>query len=442
MRTTRAFLAIAFALAATSALADTVEASSTTYVSSGKQPRAGADPTSPDLVTVMPVVEVLSVTARGVRNPIFDDLDVVVSTWGSVDLQENRWDAGTNGNLTGDVMVGYVRGQLFSRRLTLRVGRENVALGAGRVASIDGGDVALRLPLGLSLSAYVGAPVAQRFSARDVSRSWNALGGDFTYGGRASWALSLPLPFLKVIEVGGSAAFVDDDGEAIRRDVGVDARIRLFGDLSVNAWALYALEAERLAEVQALATWHPTRRLFLTADFKRSAPDLLLSPTSILTVFADSTRDEAGGGLRYELTRSLEAGLDYHALLEPDGEGGTELGHDVTLRGDYATGPIRAGLELSWLTAIENGYLGARFFVRREIGKFFAAGDLLAYLFENPINEQDYSASFGATAGYRLGDAWTASVSARASVTPLMEQQVDVMAKLAYNQTYRVREVR
>src|SRR5512145_1856742 len=123
MRSMRTVLALASALAASSAAADTVEATSTTYVSTGKQTRGGLPGQSPELVTVMPVIEVLSVTARGVRNPIFENLDVVVSTWGSVDLQENRWDAGTSGNLTGDVMTGYVRGQLFSRRLTLRLGR-------------------------------------------------------------------------------------------------------------------------------------------------------------------------------------------------------------------------------------------------------------------------------------------------------------------------------
>jgi hypothetical protein len=432
----RSLLALAVALTAPTALADTVEASSTTYVSAGKQPRGGLPGQSPDLVNVMPVVEVVSVAARGLRNPVFENLDVVVSTWGAFDLQDRRWDAGTSGNLTGDVMTGYVRGQLFSRRLTLRLGRENVAVGAGRVASIDGGDVALRLPLGIGLTAYAGAPVAQRFSARSASSSWNALGGDFAYGGRAS----LALPF---VEVGGSAAFVDDGGEAVRRDAGVDARIRLSSDLSLNGYALWALEDERLAEANALLTWRPTRGWFVTADFRRTAPDLMLPRTSILSVFADSTRDEVGGGLRWEILRSLELGVDYHALLEPGEDGtGTELGHDLVVRGDYQQGSIRAGAEVDYLKGADNGYLGARFYARREMGRFFAAGDVLAYVFDQAINAQDYAANLGVTLGYQLGKAWTASLTGRAGVTPFMEQQVDVMAKLAYNQTYRVREVR
>ncbi|HSM93660.1 MAG TPA: hypothetical protein VLT47_12310 [Anaeromyxobacteraceae bacterium] len=443
MRTTRFLLAVTAALSAAPALADTVEATSTTYLNAGKQPRNALPGQAPDLVDVMPVTEVVTVAARGIRNPVFDDLEVVVSTWGSYDLRDRRWDNGTDGNLTGDVMTGYVRGRLLDRRLTLRVGRENVSLGAGRVASIDGGDLALRLPLGIGLTAYAGAPVAQRFSARDALRSWNALGGDLAYGGRASIAVPLPLAFLRLVELGASAAFVDDGGEAVRRDAGVDARLRLFGDFALNAYALWAVEDERLAELNALASWHPAHAWFVTADFRRSAPDLMLSRTSILSVFADSTRDEVGGGVRWEVLRSLEVGVDYHALLEPGEDGtGTELGHDLAVRGDYSDGPIRAGAEVDWLKGADNGYVGARFYVRRELGALFAAAEVLAWAFDEAINSQDYAANASATLGYKLGKAWTASLTGRAGATPYMEQQVDVMAKLAYNQTYRVREVR
>jgi hypothetical protein len=434
-------LALAAAAVATSAGADTVEASSTTYVSSGRQTRGGLPGQTPDLVNVSPIVEVLSVSARDLRNPLFENLQIVLSTWGSYDLQDRRWDNGTNGNLTGDVMTGYVQGQLWSRRLTLRVGREAVTVGAGRVASIDGGDIALRLPLGLGLTAYAGAPVAQRFSSRDASSSWNAMGGDFAYGGRASLTIPLPLRFLKGIEVGASAAFVDQGSTAVRRDAGADARIQLIGDLTLNGWALMALQEQRLAEASVLATWHPAHRWFVTADWRRSAPDLMLPRNSILSVFAESTRDEVGGGIRWEITRSIEAGLDYHALLEP-GDDGTKLGHEAALRGDYTFGGIRAGAELNYLDGADNGYVGTRFFARRELGRFFVAGDVLAYLFREKVNAQDYSANAVGSVGVKFGGAWTASVTGRAGVTPYMERQADVMVKLAYNQTYRVREVR
>jgi hypothetical protein len=439
MRTTRTLLALAAVLVTANARAETVEASSTTYVSAGKQPRGGPVGQAPDLVNVMPVIEVVTISARGIKNRLFDDLDVVLSTWGAYDVADVRWDAGTTGQATGDVVTGYVKGRLWSRRLTLRLGRQAVVAGVGRVATIDGIDAALRLPLGLSLSGYAGVPVSQRFSMRGAAGSWNPLGGDFAYGGRAAWAIAFPGATAAGFELGASAAFVDDGSQAVRRDAGVDARLQFFKDLALTGNAVYAIEDQRLAEAAALLTWHPIRRLFLTADYRNSAPDLMLPRNSILSVFADATRTEAGGGFRFEITESLEAGADYHALLESEGK----MGQEAALKGDYAHGPMKAGAELTWLdTPADNGYSGARFYARRDMGAFFAAGDVMAYVFKEKINKQDYSASAGATAGLTLGKGWTASVTARAATTPFMESQVDVMAKLAYNQTYRVREVR
>lgn len=441
MRTMRSLLVLASSLLATTALADTIQATSTTYVSAGQQNRGGLPGEKPDVVDVIPVIEVLSISASEVRNPLLDDLSIVLSTWGSAELADNRWDGGTSGELTGDVMTGYVSGKLFKKRLTLRLGRQAVVVGAGRMASIDGGDVAVRLPAGFVVEGYAGAPVVQRFTSRDGMVSWNPLGGDLAFGGRVGWAHAFGSAV--GLDVGASAAMVDDDGEWARRDVGLDARLRLSRSLAINGSVLAALvEGGGVAEATALATWQPSRRLFVTADYRHTAPHLMLPQTSILTVFADATRDDVGAGVRYELTRTLELGADYHALLEPDGEEGTELGHEAALRGDYASGPIRAGAELSWLTAIENGYKGARFFVRRDFGQLFAAGDLSAYVFDEAVNGEDYSASFGATAGYKLSKGWTAAVTASAAATPFMESKVDVMAKLAYNQVYRVREVR
>lgn len=443
MRTMKTLLALASALACSSALADTVEATSTTYLSTGRQTRAGLPGEAQQLDTVTPVIEVLSISAREIRNPVFENLQVVVSTWGSADLGDKRWDSGTAGTLTGDVMAGYISGQLLGRRLTIRVGRESVAIGAGRVASIDGGDLSLRLPLGIGLSAYAGSPVSQRFSSRDTLKSWNALGGDFAYGGRLSLTIPARLAFFKGVEIGGSAAFVDDGSEKVRRDVGVDGRIRLFGDLTLNGWWLYALEDEATAEISGLLSWHPVRHLFITADYRQTEPDLMLPRNSILTVFTDSIWKEAGAGFRYELTHTLEGGVDYHALLEPGEDGtGTKLGHDAALVGDYSDGPVKAGLELSYLQTSENTQSGARFYARRDFGHLFGAGDLSAYYFDKKINDQAYSAGVTLSAGYKLTGSWTVALSARAATTPLMDSQVDVMAKLAYNTTYRVREVR
>jgi len=447
MRTTpRLLAALAVALAA-SARADVIEASSTTLVTAGQQTRGGTANTTPDLVTVAPAFEIITVSAREIRNPVFENLEVVVSGWGSYDLSDVRWDAGTTDKFTGDLTAAYVRGQLFKRALTVRAGRAVVPAGVGRMLQLDGGDVLLRLPGGVSISAYGGIPVSQRFGTRSGLRSWNPAGGDLAYGGRLGWTLALPGAYGRGLDIGASAVVVEDSTNAlekvVRQDAGLDLRFQPTAGLVFVANGTYALTAERLASATVEALWTVSDKLFATADFKFTSPDLFLSRGSILSVFTDTDRKDLGGGVRYHLTRDLSLGVDYHALLEPTGEGSkTELGHEAAGRVEWEHGVTSAGGEVTYLTAIDNGYVGVRAYGRRELGKAFVAADVVAHSFENKINGQGAALTGTLSAGYRLGSGWSAVVAGRAGMTPFLEQQADLMVKLVYNTTTRVREVK
>lgn len=156
-----------------------------------------------------------------------------------------------------------------------------------------------------------------------------------------------------------------------------------------------------------------------------------------------------GGGVRHQLTESTSLGLDYHALLEPTGEADkTELGHEATARAEWEHGASRAGGEVMYLKAgglgvEENGYVGGRVFGRRELGKAFVAADLAVYSFKLDVNQNTHPSVLGSvSAGYPLGRGWNAVLAGHAGVTPFLEQQADLMVKLVYNSTYRVREVK
>jgi len=447
MRTTPRLLAALAIVVATSARADVIEASSTTLVTVGQQTRGGAANTTPDLVSVTPAYEIISVSARELRNPVFENLEVVVSGWGAYDLGDVRWDAGTTDKFTGDLTAAYVRGQLLHRALTVRAGRAVVAAGVGRMLQLDGGDLLVRLPGGVSLSAYGGIPVSQRFGSRSGLRSWNPAGGDLAYGGRLGWSLGLPGGFGRGVDVGASAVMVEDSTntleKVVRQDVGLDLRVQPTTGLVFVANGTYALTAERLAAATVEALWTVNEKLFATADFKFTSPDLFLSRGSILSVFADTDRKDFGGGVRYAVTKHLSLGVDYHALIEPTGEAKkTELGHEAAGRVEWESGETTAGGEVSYLTAIDNGYTGVRLFGRRELGKAFLAADVVGHQFENKINGQSNAVSGTLSAGYKLGAGWSTVVAGRAGMTPFLEQQADLMVKLVYNQTYRVREVK
>jgi len=448
IRQTPLLAALIALLAASAARADTVEASSTTLLLLGQEPRYRGG-SRPELVTVAPVFEILTITARDIENGFSDDLRIVLSTWGAIDLAERRWDAGTDGGrLTGDVTTGYVQAKLLDRRLTLRAGRSMIATGVARMIQLDGGQAVVVVPIAraqLSLSAYAGVPTSQRFQTRDGLKSWNPVGGTLAYGGRVAAGLPIPGVAGRGFELGASANVVNDGGETVRQEVGADFRVQPLrrSNLTLAGFGTFNLPEQRVAEVSAALTTTVTSKLHVTADFKRVEPSLLLSRDSILSVFTTSVWTELGAGATYNLGRGLHAGVDAHLRAEPGADGsGSDLGSDLRARVSWESGRTIAGLELFNLDAYANGYFGTRVWARRNLGKAFVTGDVLGTFFREDVNGQGESVTGTLTAGYQLPLGFTAVLSGSAGMTPYLEQNYDLMAKLAYNQTYRTAEVR
>lgn len=445
MRTPIPLAALALALVASQARADTIDVTSTSMLQLGEQTRGGLPLQEPELVTVAPLFEILSIAARDVTNPLVDDLSLVVSTWGAYELQDLRWDNGTSSELHGDVVTMYAQGKLLGRRLTLRLGREHVMTGAARMIHLDGLEAIGALPFGLRLSAYAGVPVSQRFASRGTLVSWNPTGGDLAYGGRV--AFSLPFAGFpgRGLDLGASANFVQDGDDSVREEIAADARLQPLGDdLTLTALAAYSLYDERVSELAARASWSATRALRLEADARFFAPDLFLARNSILAVFSSEERTTFGAGADYELRRGLSVGASYHLSVEP---GETEaasdyLGHEAEASVAWERGDTLAGAEVLFLDAFENGYVAARLFGRRDLGRFFAAADLLGHLFREDVNGEDLAVSGTLSAGVDIAKGFSAVVAGRAGLNPFLEQTFDVMAKLAYNASYRIQEVR
>ncbi|HSN13515.1 MAG TPA: hypothetical protein VLT61_02720 [Anaeromyxobacteraceae bacterium] len=430
-------------LLAAGARADTVDVTSTTLLDVGKQTRGGVPGSKPDLVTTAPAYEILSIVASDIRNPIADDLQIVLGTWGSLDAGDRRWDAGTTSSLNGDVQTGYISARLIARRLTLRVGREHVAAGVARMIQIDGGEAVLALPLGLRLSGYAGVPVSQRFASRGRILSWNPMGGDLAYGGRAGWTLALPGVAGRGLDVGASANVVKDGDATVREEVGADIRVVPATAWTVTGFGTYSTYDARLSEATVRVGCTAVRKLLVEADWRFLAPDLLLARNSILSVFSDEKRNLFGLGATYQLRHGLSAGGSYHLQLEPGEDPEKSYsGHEAEARIDWERGATLAGLEASYVDAYENGYVAGRVYGRHDMGRWFAAVDLIAHHFRDKINEQSGTLTGTLTAGVKLATGFSAVVSGRAGTTPFLEQAFDVMAKLVYNQTYRIREVR
>jgi hypothetical protein len=439
-------LAALVLLAGPAVRADTVEASSTTLLRVGQDTRYRGG-TKPDLITVAPAFEILSVTARDIQTGFADDVQAVLSTWGSLDLGERRWDSASSSNFAGDVTTGYLQARMLGRHLTLRVGRSNVPTGIARMIQVDGGYALIDVPAGpliLKVSGYAGSPTSQRFRDRSGVKSWNPTGGTLAYGGRA--AVSLPVAGFtgRGLELGAGINQIRDHDMTARDEVGGDVRLQPFAasDLALVGFTTYSLFDRRVSEASAALSVSATRKLHLTADWRFAEPGLLLARNSILSVVSASTWTEFGGGVRYALGRGLTAGADAHARIEPGETSGTHTGVDLAGNLDGTFGQTSAGLELSYLDAVVNGYTGARVYARRELGRAFVAGDVLGQFFRKDINGQGGAVTGTLSGGLTLTHGFSAVLSGSAGMTPYLEQTYDIMVKLAYNQTYRVQEVR
>jgi hypothetical protein len=409
------------------ARAAVVDVSSTTFLNARKDWRDG------QTYSLIPVYEMLSITGRDIKSPLAQDLEFVLSTWGAANLGEKPWWNGyvNSGSLSADLNLAYLRASWANRAVVLQLGRMDVAAGVARMVQLDGLSLGLRLPAGFGLSAYAGSPVSARFSTRGLFSDANPITGDLAAGGRLSWTLA------GVLDVGASAAWVSDHGDAARQDVGADIRITPARPLALVGYADYSILAKALAEGSASATYQISRVVSVSADYKYTVPALFLSQNSILWVFSDSARNDVGANLHLSLGRwAVDAG--YTELLTDSGNG-PRVGARATF---HPTSRSSVGAEVAYLDIPANKYVYGRIFGSLEVKRFTVAADLQDYSFDKQVNGEKNSFLGTLSLGYALGKGWSAAVAGAGGVTPYFSQRFDVLAKLVYNQTYSSREVR
>jgi hypothetical protein len=399
------------------ARAETVTASATTIVSGQRDPRDGT------VRTVVPFLELVSLRASDVRNPLLGDTQIVVSGWGEVVAGSPR-----DGKSTlGDVDVAYVQGATWNRRLNLRLGRQFVFPGTAANVQLDGLAPTIRVGKGVSVSGFVGVPVTPRFG---YSR------GEFTSGARAFWSRSYETQVgVSILEILGPGRHVS------RRDAGVDARYRVLDSLALSALARWSLAEARLAEADLAVNWAPWRLLDVTGDYRRTAPDLFLPRYSLFSVFAQETRDEFGGFVSLRpWPRRLDLQGDFHEVHDANGWGWSG-GGKATLR-IGRSGATRVGLESRRLKVVGGGYLMGRVFGWRTITtKIRVVADFDAYDLDQPLNAQNHSFFGSGSLVYDVAPAWRAVLTGMTNMTPYASHQIEGLLKVVYDGGRVVKEV-
>src|SRR6266702_3355374 len=168
-----AVCAAGLALAST-ARADTVQASSTTMLLGRQDFRLPAAGDASTTITAIPLYEILNLAASDLHTR-YADFEVALSTWGSIDLGDKRfWQNGAqiDKRYTGDVNVGFIRADFLNHDVSLRLGRQLVADGVARMVQLDGVSAQALLPANFGLSGYAGSPVAAPSGGTPASSTW------------------------------------------------------------------------------------------------------------------------------------------------------------------------------------------------------------------------------------------------------------------------------
>jgi len=402
-------------LCASSALADTVDATATTLAQSRQDWRDGT------VHSVVPMLELVSARMTDVENPWVSGLSVVLSGWGGVEAGDPL-----SGHGQGDLDLAYVEGSLLNKDLSLRLGRQMVVGGAAHVAAIDGLNVTYKLTPRLGLTVYGGQVVVPRFA---LPRG-NAVGG-----ARAFYKPSIDT------EVGVSYLDVLSQGLQAQMDAALDGRYSPRPDLSFSGYGAFSLLADRLSEADLAANWTPSRILQLSADYRRTAPDLFIPQNSIFSVFASERQDEGGLSLSYRPLPRLTLLADDHVISTEDG-----WGDRAQVRVSYdldAHHQSKVGLEYRALYIPVNGYSEVRAFgLHHFFQNLFATLDLDAYRFRSEINGELTSYTGTATVVWDLRPTWRVTLSGLVGQTPYLAYTTQLMAHLVWNPTFSFREVR
>ena len=424
----RSLVACALVMAAgVPARAEIVDATSTTLLSGHADARDG------QIYTVVPVYEMVSLLATDLSIPYVDDVRIELSGWGQgvfgspADNTNNCKFANAsisdNACVSGDLDLGNIQGKLLKRRVSFKLGRQFVTGGAARITQLDGLSLEAKVIGGLGLQAYGGVPVTPRFAE---SR------GDAVGGGRLFYRFSV------TSEVGLSTLYELGAGRLARDDLAIDGRYKVLPQLTFTGYALYSLYEMRIAEATAAATIRPVSILDVTLDYRRVAPDLFLPRNSILSVFSQETRDEAGLWVTFHPITNLRIYGDYHLVSDDTG-----LGQRGGIKASYAFATwATLGGEGRFVQLPNNqGYVETRLYGNgRFAERWTATLNLSGVWLNQDLNGRDWSYTATATLGCELRPGWRAVITAMADSGPFVDGRLEAMAKLVYNGSQRFHE--
>jgi hypothetical protein len=388
--------------------------------------------------TVLPVRQSVLLRAGDLDTPLGrDSADVEVSAWGLVALTEEAPQRSPD----GDVQTALVR--LHRGPIAVGLGRQLMTGGAARYARFDGGAATLALGSGLDATVYGGMTALPRWNARPayynlgassdvVLRDPSALppagrSGYFLAGARLGWS---------DVRGGAQVSFHEQHDASMlgHRSLGASARFRPIDELSLFGDAVYELDARRFSDARLWTDATLSEKVVASLEYRHAEPALLLSRSSVLSVFSTSGFDEVGASASYRASPQL--GFDANGFMQV-----YDAGHPGA-RGEFAgkfslDRDRRTFVRLSYsrLLSPDNGYNSVRASLSQRVTRLLTGAlETYLYLYDSAVvGGHRTSSVFAGTLTHRTSRSLTLMWSGSVAQTPFANLDAQTLVQARYD---------
>jgi hypothetical protein len=383
--------------------------------------------------TLLPIRESLLLRAQDLDTLGRDSVDLELSAWGAVIVPEGAPAQSPD----GDVQTAYVR--VHRGPVSLRLGRQLVTGGAARYARFDGAMLDAAFGPGFDVVAYGGLTALPRWDARPAYYNLGASSdvalrnpAALPPSGRSGYALA-GARFGWSNAVGGAqVSFHEqhDAGELGHRSLGADAQLRPSERVSLFADAILELDARRFSDVRGWIDATPLPPLDVSLEYRHTEPSLLLSRTSVLSVFSTSAYDETGAFAKLTATRRVTVDASAFAQIYDGSRPGARGDVAATLVADRTRRTL-VRLSYARLLAPENGYHSARASLsQRVLPPLIFTLESYLYWYDHAVRGYRTSSVFAGTLAFRPRGAFGALFASSLAQSPYARLDAQTMLQL------------
>lgn len=316
---------------------------------------------------------------------------------------------------TGDVLSLQVKLRHPKGWGEVRAGRFVLSTGGLLPVQLDGGSALARLPFGMNLEMFGGAPTVPRFKTVPF---------DWLIGGRVSQSVGPSLT--------GGVAYQQrrSHADVANEELGADLNAALGRWGELGGRATYDLVSLGIADARATVSVR-TKALRFEAFGSHRVPGRLLPATSLFSVLGDFPSEMLGGTVRWQAAPRLDV------LGSGAGQfiGGTSFGYNAWVRAVLRTddaGAGSVGLEVRRQDVSTAQWTGVRATgVQPFLKVLRVAAEVELVFADHPQGRGDVWPWGLLALGWRPGHGWEAAAGVEASASPERKYSVDALVRLS-----------